>query len=116
MSRNDIVLLAWGSRSMSRVRLPRNASAAARLMAVVVLPTPPFWLAIATIIVAPASPPAARCHRGTVRPGEAGKTGDDPDARGPAGSRRGRMPEVREGGATPRQPAGGTAMTGIADG
>src|SRR4030095_16139112 len=50
MSRNDIVLLAWGSRSTSNVRLPRSASAAARLMAVVVLPTPPFWLAIATII------------------------------------------------------------------
>src|SRR3954466_10049152 len=50
MSRNDIVLLAWGSRSMSSVRLPRSASAAARLMAVVVLPTPPFWLAMATII------------------------------------------------------------------
>jgi len=34
---------------MSRVRLPRKASAAARLMAVVVLPTPPFWFAMATI-------------------------------------------------------------------
>src|SRR5262245_23254564 len=51
MSRNDIVLLACGSRSMSSVRLPRRARAAARLIAVVVLPTPPFWLAIATIMV-----------------------------------------------------------------
>ena len=50
MSRYDIVLLAWGSRSISSVRLPRKASAAARLMAVVVFPTPPFWLQIATII------------------------------------------------------------------
>src|SRR5437773_8739713 len=50
MSRNDIVLLAWGSRSMSSVGLPRSARAAARLMAVVVLPTPPFWFAMATII------------------------------------------------------------------
>src|SRR3954466_8344437 len=50
MSRNDIVLLAWGSRSMSSVGWPRSASAAARLMAVVVFPTPPFWLAMATII------------------------------------------------------------------
>src|SRR5262245_30200776 len=49
MSRNDIVLLACGSRSMGSVRLPRIARAAARLMAVVVFPTPPFWLAIATI-------------------------------------------------------------------
>src|SRR5215467_13944093 len=50
MSRNDIVLFACGSRSMSSVRLPRRARAAARLIAVVVLPTPPFWFAIATII------------------------------------------------------------------
>src|SRR5579862_9188909 len=51
MSRNDIVLLAWGSRSMSSVRLRRMASAAARLIAVVVLPTPPFWLAIAMTMI-----------------------------------------------------------------
>src|SRR5215510_1709396 len=50
MSRNDIVLLACGSRSIRSVGLPRRARAAARLMAVVVLPTPPFWFAIATII------------------------------------------------------------------
>src|SRR5438128_2071125 len=50
MSRNDMVLFAWGSRSTSSVRLPRSASAAARLMAVVVFPTPPFWLQMATII------------------------------------------------------------------
>src|SRR5579864_9295008 len=99
MSRNDIVLLAWGSRSMSRVRLPRRASAAARLMAVVVLPTPPFWFAMATIIADPASPPVTPRHRGTVRPGE---PGDHADERGPARSRRESMPEeVREGGAAP---------------
>src|SRR5262245_47724004 len=46
MSRYDIVLLACGSRSMRRVRFFRSANAAARLIAVVVLPTPPFWLAI----------------------------------------------------------------------
>src|SRR5580765_7546292 len=50
MSRNDIVLLAWGSRSMRSVGLPRSARPAARLIAVVVLPTPPFWFAIATIM------------------------------------------------------------------
>src|SRR4051794_28287605 len=49
-SKYDIVLLACGSRSTSRVGLPRSASAAARLIAVVVFPTPPFWLAMATII------------------------------------------------------------------
>src|ERR1051326_6693790 len=47
MSRNDIVLFACGSRSMRSVFLLRSANAAARLIAVVVLPTPPFWLAIA---------------------------------------------------------------------
>ena len=41
-SRYDMVLLACGSRSISSVGLPRSARAAARLMAVVVLPTPPF--------------------------------------------------------------------------
>src|ERR1700733_5541461 len=50
MSRNDIVLFACGSRSISNVGLPRRARAAARLIAVVVFPTPPFWLAMATII------------------------------------------------------------------
>ena len=45
-----MLLLAWGSRSMRSVLLPRSASAAARLTAVVVLPTPPFWFAIARII------------------------------------------------------------------
>jgi hypothetical protein len=38
----DIVLLAWGSRSTRRVFMPFWAMAAARLMAVVVFPTPPF--------------------------------------------------------------------------
>src|SRR5512141_750263 len=48
-SRNEIELLAWGSRSRRSVFDPRRANAAARLMAVVVLPTPPFWLVIAII-------------------------------------------------------------------
>ena len=34
--------LAWGSASMSSTRLPSAAKPAARLMEVVVLPTPPF--------------------------------------------------------------------------
>src|ERR1700760_4997091 len=37
--------LPWGSRSITRVGAPTAASAVPRLMAVVVLPTPPFWLA-----------------------------------------------------------------------
>src|SRR4029079_12665715 len=41
----DIVEFACGSRSMRRVLKPLLATAAERLMAVVVLPTPPFSLA-----------------------------------------------------------------------
>src|SRR5690606_18693124 len=41
-----MVALPWGSRSISNTRLPSAARAAARLMAVVVLPTPPFWFAM----------------------------------------------------------------------
>src|SRR3954468_5440605 len=37
----------WGSRSTSRTRFSATASEAARFTAVVVLPTPPFWFAIA---------------------------------------------------------------------
>src|SRR5579863_4588870 len=38
----------WGSRSISRICSSLAASAVARLIAVVVLPTPPFWLAMAS--------------------------------------------------------------------
>jgi hypothetical protein len=41
-SRNEMELLACGSRSRRRTRFPLRAKAAARLMAVVVFPTPPF--------------------------------------------------------------------------
>src|SRR6266704_16636 len=46
----DIVEFACGSRSMRRVLKPLLATAADRLMAVVVFPTPPFWLATVMII------------------------------------------------------------------
>ena len=42
-----VVALPCGSRSMTSTRLFRAASEAARLTVVVVLPTPPFWLATA---------------------------------------------------------------------
>src|SRR5579875_272387 len=42
------VALPCGSRSIRRTRNLRLAKATAKLIAVVVLPTPPFWLAIAT--------------------------------------------------------------------
>src|ERR1700733_6163748 len=39
--------LAWGSQSTSRQVSPSRANAAERLIAVVVFPTPPFWLTTA---------------------------------------------------------------------
>ena len=41
--------LACGSASMTRTFFSRVASEAARLIVVVVLPTPPFWFAITMI-------------------------------------------------------------------
>src|SRR6476619_5379058 len=38
----------WGSKSTSRTLRPYSARAAPRLIVVVVLPTPPFWLHIET--------------------------------------------------------------------
>ena len=56
-----MVALPCGSRSTSRTRLGVRASAAARLTAVVVLPTPPFWLATAMMrAVAARVSPAGR--------------------------------------------------------
>src|SRR5439155_13839319 len=44
---SPVLALPWASRSRTSVRRPAAASAVAKLMAVVVLPTPPFWLATA---------------------------------------------------------------------
>src|SRR4051812_48093207 len=49
------VELAWGSQSMRSVGSPSRAMAAAKLMAVVVLPTPPFWLTTAMTLDVPAA-------------------------------------------------------------
>src|SRR5271167_3771347 len=46
---SPVLALPCASRSMTRTRCPTAANAVARLIAVVVLPTPPFWLATATI-------------------------------------------------------------------
>jgi len=40
-----LVALAWGSISTKRTWWPHRAKASARQVAVVVFPTPPFWLA-----------------------------------------------------------------------
>src|SRR6266571_4366651 len=47
LSASPLVEDAWGSTSRRRVGLSAIARAAARLIAVVVFPTPPFWLAMA---------------------------------------------------------------------
>ncbi len=59
-STNDIVVLPCGSRSTRSVWTPFSASAAARLIAVVVFPTPPFWLAIVMIMAPHLSRTASR--------------------------------------------------------
>src|SRR3954468_4237031 len=59
----------WGSKSTSSTRRPYSASAAPRLIVVVVLPTPPFWLHIAMIRAGPCRCTGAGSgRRGTGRP------------------------------------------------
>src|SRR5690606_11302346 len=48
-----MVALPWGSRSIMSTRWPIRARPAARLTVVVVLPTPPFWLATQKIFAMP---------------------------------------------------------------
>ena len=48
-----VLALPWGSKSISNTDWPTATKAVARFTAVVVLPTPPFWLAIANNRVAP---------------------------------------------------------------
>src|ERR1700750_809295 len=50
-SRKEMELFPCGSRSSRSTRRPFCANAAARLTAVVVFPTPPFWFAIAMIVL-----------------------------------------------------------------
>src|SRR6476659_1136456 len=48
-----VLVLPCGSRSMTRVRRPNSASATPRFTVDVVLPTPPFWLAIVMTRIRP---------------------------------------------------------------
>src|SRR6185437_13323083 len=57
---SPVLALPCGSKSTRRTRLPTAARAVARLTAVVVLRTPPFWLTIARIRARAVSSPAAR--------------------------------------------------------
>jgi hypothetical protein len=61
------VALAWGSASTIRVLFSEAASEAPRFTAVVVFPTPPFWLAMATILAKEAPPVAREFSRGWFR-------------------------------------------------
>src|SRR5215213_1034945 len=54
------VAFPWGSASTSNTRFPHLAMIAARLTAVVVFPTPPFWLATATDLAIWAKPNTLR--------------------------------------------------------
>ena len=66
---------------MTRTRWPAAANAVARLIAVVVLPTPPFWLATAMIRARRAAEaPAAVPHR---RQAHADNGTTDADAESP---------------------------------
>src|SRR6185437_2010657 len=56
-----VLALPCGSKSISRTRFFTAASAVARLTAVVVLPTPPFWLTMARMRGSAASASAAGC-------------------------------------------------------
>jgi hypothetical protein len=85
--RSQRVRGAWGSQSTARVRRPVPANPAARLTAVIVLPTPPLWLAMARMTVTGLPPPPTE------------RIGD----RGPLG-RRARSSRWRRDVATPRGP------------
>ena len=60
--------MPWGSESTARTRRSAAARLAARLMAVVVLPTPPFWLATAMIRPNHPPPKARRIARAPRQP------------------------------------------------
>src|SRR5476649_963203 len=63
-----VVALPCGSRSIKSTRLPAPARLAARLTLVVVLPTPPFWLATARMRgIIDLVPKGARPHRNRPR-------------------------------------------------
>src|SRR5690242_1770984 len=80
----------WGSRSTTRTWWPASASAAPRLTAVVLLPTPPFWLAIAITLARPvattsAPGPSSGSMASTDAPPGASTTDSGPGTRPPWG-------------------------------
>src|SRR3954465_4987768 len=77
-----IVRLDWGSRSTHRTRLPFSANATARLSVVVVLATPPFWLANEITCAPPVRGDSPACGAGS---GAAGAFSTDEGDGGKAG-------------------------------
>src|SRR3954465_5740360 len=59
-----MVRLPWGSMSTARTRWPDSLKATARLRAVVVLATPPFWFAKAITLAGPLFLGALGCLAG----------------------------------------------------
>src|SRR5439155_12907871 len=83
-----VLALPCGSRSTTRTRRPVAAKAVARLPAVVVLPTPPFWLAIA-MMRARRAPAMARDSPSPLRfTGDLLQFKDDPPRVGATGMAR----------------------------
>src|SRR6266511_5192150 len=64
---SQVLALACGSRSITSTRRPRSARAAPRFTTVVVLPTPPFWLATATRRMCTTCREAFSWRKGTTR-------------------------------------------------
>ena len=92
---SPVEALPCGSRSTISVRCPSSARQAPRLIVVVVLPTPPFWLATAITrgagrpggLVGPRAPSAARHRRPASGGSSAGAPADrSPDRHCPAGA------------------------------
>src|SRR5690606_4394810 len=86
----EVAAFPWGSRSRRRARYPLMAREAARLTALVVLPTPPFWLMTAIMTGEPGAWSVSRETAGAVFEAETGGVsretlGRDPSFGGKAG-------------------------------
>src|SRR3954451_17684165 len=91
----------WGSKSTSSTLRPYSASAAPRLIVVVVLPTPPFWLHMAITRAGPCSVTGGGSGRaGQGRP--VGPSSGSAISGGSAGSTGGTTNPSVAGGGPPR--------------
>src|SRR5216683_1907153 len=113
-----LVAFPWGSRSTSSTRRSETASDAARLTAVVVFPTPPFWFAIArTSAMSPFT--AQSVARASItrlrRRARLRSTWNTPPARGPSGGDPRSSPHLRRGVPAGRMTKGSTRSRGDAE-